>query len=60
MLIFPWMIMAKSCAKRSKMEKAVERYSFSLLFEGCIPQKAKKMLEEQSIQYLCSISGNLF
>ncbi len=51
--------MPKPCAKRSKTEEAVERYSLCD-FEGCIPQKAKKMLEEQSIQYLCSISGNLF
>ncbi len=29
MLIFPWMIMPKSCAKRSKTEEAVERYSLS-------------------------------
>ncbi len=60
MLIFPWMIIPKHCAKRSNLEEAVERYSLSWLFEGCIPKKVKKMLEEQSIQYLCSISGNLF
>jgi hypothetical protein len=48
------------CAKRSNTEEEVERNSLSLLFEGCITQKAKKILEEQSIQYLCSISGNLF
>jgi hypothetical protein len=28
-LIFPWMIMPKPCAKRSKMERVVERYSLS-------------------------------
>jgi hypothetical protein len=43
--------MPKACAKRSKTEEAVERYSLSYLFEGCILQKGKKMLEEQSIQY---------
>jgi hypothetical protein len=51
------MIIPKPCAKRSNIEGGGWKI---WLFEGCIPQNANKMLEEQSIQYLCSISGNLF
>ncbi len=42
LLIFPWMIMPKPCAKRSKMEEVVERNSLSWLFEGCIPKKRRR------------------
>ncbi len=43
-----------------RQRKQLKDIHFHDCLKVAFPKKANKMLEEQSIQYLCSISGNLF